>query len=146
VAALAEVKSTKPLSESQLRDYEREQPIYEPDDEAPANEGMPEHADSGYVFNAHALTPFAGYLSGTGNRIYIADFTTIQTYSGSIGDFQAARVAGMSPVGRRLLRIRLALFWGRAEDEDRKWLIEHDVPVGETPPLRIDETPPALSE
>ncbi|SRR6266498_495848 len=137
VAALAEVKRTKPLSESELRDYEREQPVYESDDAAPADEGVLEDTDSGYVFNAHALTPFDEYLPRRGGHIYIADFTTIQTYSGNIADFQEARVAAMSPVGRRLLRIRLALFWGRAEDEDKQWLIEHDIPVGETPPVRL---------
>lgn len=134
VAALAEVRSTKPLSESELRGFEREQPVYEREDSTPADAGVLEDTDSGYVFNAHALAPFGDYLRRNGGRIYVADFITIQTYSGDIADFQEARVAAMSPVGRRLLRVRLALFWGRAEDEDEKWLIEHDVPVGETSP------------
>lgn len=146
VAALAEVRGTKPLSESELRDYEREEPVYEPEDATPANEGVLEDTDSGYVFNAHALAPFDEYLPRNGGRIYIADFITIQTYSGNIGDFQAARVAAMSPIGRRLLRIRLALFWGRAEAEDEQWLIEHGVPAGETPPVPAGETPPVPPE
>jgi hypothetical protein len=142
VAALAEVRSTKPLSESELRDYEREEPVYEPDDATPADDGSLEDTDSGYVFNAHALGPFEEYFPRVGGRIYIADFVTTQTYSGDIRDFQEARVAAMSPAGRRLLRIRLALFWGRAEDEDEQWLIEHDVPVGMTAPVPAGETPP----
>jgi hypothetical protein len=132
VAAVAEVKSTKPLSELELRDYEREEPVYESENAALAEEAL-ENTDSGYVFNAHALAPFEGYLGRADGRLYVADFTTIQTYSGSIEDFQEARVAAMTPVGRRLLRIRLALFWGRVEDEDRQWLTEHDIPVRETP-------------
>jgi hypothetical protein len=142
VAALAEVKSTKPLSDSELRDYEREQPVYESDDTVLANERAPEDIDSGYVFNSHALAPFGEYFPRARGRIYVADFTTIQSYSGDIRDFQEARVASMSPVGRRLLRIRLALFWGRAEAEDEHWLNEHGIPVGETPPVPAAETPP----
>lgn len=142
VAALAEVRSTKGLSGSELRDYEREEPVYELDDAAPADEDLFEDTGSGYVFNAHALAPFEGYFPRVGGRIHVADFVTIQTYSGDIRDFQEARVTAMSPAGRRLLRIRLALFWGRAEAEDEQWLIQHDVPVGMTPPVPESVIPP----
>lgn len=139
VAALAEVKSTKPLSDQELSDYEREEPIYEPENEAQTDEAVPENLNSGYVFNAHALAPFGQYLMRTGRRVYIADFTTIQTYSGTIKDFQEARVAAMDPIGRRSLRIRLALFWGRVEDEDEQWLTERGIPVGARPPIEVME-------
>lgn len=140
VAALAEVKSSKPLSAEELDDYEREEPVYSAEDDEINGEGTA-NPRSGYVFNAHALAPFGQYLERVGGRIYIADLTTIQTYAGNISDFQEARVAAMSPVGRRSLRIRLALFWGRAEAEDEQWLIEHGIPVGEWQPAPAQAVP-----
>ena len=134
VAALAEVRSTKPLSESELRGFEREQPVYEREDSTPADAGVLEDTDSGYVFNAHALAPFGDYLRRNGGRIYVADFITIQTYSGRHSRFSR------SPCGRdesgwpTFASCPTRALWGRAEDEDEKWLIEHDVPVGETSP------------
>jgi len=32
----------------------------------------------------------------------------------------------MDPSARRDLRVRLSAFWGRAEAEDREWLLAHD--------------------
>jgi hypothetical protein len=137
VAALAEVKSTKPLSDQELSDYEREEPEIEANTET--DEEGQNNPRPGYVFNAHPLAPFDQYLGRAGGRIYIADLTTIQTYSGTIKDFQEARVAAMDPIGRRALRIRLALFWGRVEAEDEQWLTERGIPVGERPPAPAEE-------
>ncbi|WP_238015994.1 hypothetical protein KZZ52_00445 [Dactylosporangium sp. AC04546] len=99
-----------------------------------------------YVFTAHALAPFGSYLGREKGRIHVADLTTIQSYSGKIEEFQAYRVAGMTPEGRRMLRIRLAAFWGRVETEDEKWLTASGLPVGVTPreqtPTRPDPVAP----
>ncbi|HUY47393.1 MAG TPA: hypothetical protein VMV92_16950 [Streptosporangiaceae bacterium] len=116
VAALAPVRSTRSLNAEQLSEYEREEPSVDP--------------DVRYVYNAHALVPFSGYLTRTDGRIFVADLTSIQSYSGTISDFQESRVAMMTPAGRRLLRIRLALFWGRVEQEDELWFEERGLPSG----------------
>lgn len=136
VVALAEVKSTQRLSSYELEDYEREEPFVAPEGGTGQNaEETHANPSPGYVFNAHALTSFGEYLPRLNGRTYIADFTTIQTYSGSIEDFQVNRVAAMTPIGRRALRIRLSLFWGRPEAEDENFLMKQGVPVGITPPV-----------
>jgi hypothetical protein len=124
VAALAVVRSTRSLSAAELREYELEEPSGDP--------------DLNYVFNLHALMPFQGHLLRQDGRIYVADLTSTQSYSGAISDFQKARVAAMSPAGRRLLRIRLALFWGRVEREDEQWFEENGLPAGQSAPIAED--------
>lgn len=130
VAALAPVRSTRPLNEEQLSEYEREEPSVDP--------------DVRYVYNAHALTPFGDYLERTGRRIFVADLTQIQSYSGEISEFQESRVAVMTPAGRRLLRIRLALFWGRVEQEDEVWFDERGLPSGPSQPRSEAESSQVL--
>lgn len=132
VAALAEVKRTPRLSVRELEDYEREEPLVVPEG---AGGDTLANTDFGYVFNAHVLAPFGEYLPRVDGRAYMADLSTIQTYSGRIQDFQESRVAAMTPVGRRALRIRLSLFWGRVEAEDENFLAEHGIPAGLTPPV-----------
>jgi hypothetical protein len=117
VTALAVVRSTKRLSASELEGYEREEP----------SEGL------AYTFNQHALAPFDGHLGRVDGRISVADFGSIQTYSGAIEQLQAYRVAGMTPAGRRVLRIRLAAYWGRPEAEDAKALASEGIPPGSIP-------------
>jgi len=131
VAALAEVKRTQRLSPHELEAYEREEPSVV--SERDVDEKSLPYTDSGYVFNAHALMPYGEYLPRIDGRTYVADLTTIQTYSGRIEDFQEARVAAMTPIGRRTLRIRLALFWGRAEAGDEEFLTQQGISVGMTP-------------
>lgn len=116
VAALARVRSTKPLTADQIRDLERELPSDDP--------------EVGYAFAEHALKPTGEHLERKDGRVWIADFASIQTYSGSIADFQASRVAAMSPEGRRALRVRLGAFWARAEAEDEQHLEERGMSVG----------------
>jgi hypothetical protein len=118
VAALAVVRSTQSLTPEQLSEYEREEPSSDP--------------ESRYAYNAHALSPFKEHLLREKRRIFIADLTSIQSYSGAISDFQKSRVAAMTPAGRRLLRIRLSYFWGRPEGEDELWFEEHGLPAGES--------------
>jgi hypothetical protein len=116
VAALARVRTTKPLTADQIRDLERELPSDDP--------------EVGYAFAEHALKPTGEHLERKDGKVWIADFASIQTYSGSIADFQASRVAAMSPEGRRALRVRLGAFWARAEAEDEQHLEERGMSVG----------------
>jgi hypothetical protein len=118
VAALARVRSTMPLSEDQIRDLEREFPTDDP--------------EVSYAFAEHALKPVGEHLERKGDKVWVADFASIQTYSGSITDFQASRVAAMSPEGRVALRVRLAAFWGRAEADDKEHLRKHGKSAGLT--------------
>lgn len=88
------------------------------------------NADVKYSFASHPLKPISGVLNESIGIAHVADFLTIQTYSGALEDLQARRVASMTPEGRRLLRIRLSLFWGRAEREDEEYLLSQGLPVG----------------
>lgn len=116
VAALARVRNTRPLSDSELCDLEREVPTDDP--------------EIAYAYTEHALKPVGKHLHRTQDKVWVADFTSIQTYSGSIADFQSSRVAAMSPEGRRALRIRLGAFWARAEAEDKGILEQHGLSAG----------------
>ena len=116
VAALARVRNTQPLTESQVLDFEREIPTDDPEE--------------GYAYTEHALKPVGEHLKRTQSKIWVADFTSIQSYSGSIADFRSSRVAAMSPEGRAALRIRLGAFWARAEAEDERILKERGMSPG----------------
>jgi hypothetical protein len=116
VAALARVRPTQPLTDGQIRDFERELPSDDP--------------EVSYSFTEHALKPVGEHLERKAGKIWVADFASIQTYSGSIADFQASRIAAMSPEGRRALRVRLGAFWSRAEAEDELHLKERGMSVG----------------
>lgn len=120
VVALAEIKSSARLRDWELRAYEMAEPSHS-DEEAK------------YVYNAHTLEPFEELLTREGGRVFIADLTTIQSYSGTVEEFQRHRAAAMTPSGRRLLRIRLAHFWGRVEREDEGWFARNGLPAGEKP-------------
>jgi hypothetical protein len=50
--------------------------------------------------NHHRVDPVAGKFEPTNNRLFVADPTLIQTYQGKFGDFQRARIAGMTQPGR----------------------------------------------
>jgi hypothetical protein len=130
VIALAEVKSTHPLKDWELRAYEMAEPSHSDE-------------DTKYVFTAHTLEPFEEFLLRQDGRVFVADLTTIQSYSGAIENFQRYRVRTMTPGGRRLLRIRLAYFWGRVEREDEDWFIQHELPAGETP-IEVAEEEPVI--
>lgn len=116
VVALGKVRNTAPLRLDQMQAYEREVPTDDP--------------EATFAFNEHPLQPVGGYLQRSQNQIYVADFTSIQSYSGRIEQFQASRVAAMSPEGRRGLRIRLAAFWSRVEGEDEELLTERGISPG----------------
>lgn len=116
VAALARVRPTRPRTADEARDLDREFPSDDP--------------EVSYSFVEHALKPVGGRLERDGGLIWVADFTSIQTYSGSITDFQESRVAAMSPEGRRALRVRLGAFWARVEADDERHLKERGMSTG----------------
>jgi hypothetical protein len=116
VAALARVRTTRPLSDDEIRELERELPSDDP--------------EVAYAFSEHALKPVGEHLERRDGKVWVADFASIQTYSGTITDFQASRVAAMSPEGRAALRVRLAAFWGRAEADDEQHLKAHGMSAG----------------
>lgn len=130
VAALARVRTTKPLTPDEIRDLERELPSDDP--------------EVSYAFSEHALKPVEEHLERKDRKIWVADFASIQTYSGSITDFQASRVAAMSPEGRAALRVRLGAFWARAEAEDEQHLKERGMPLGFTLEL-VPAAPPTAA-
>jgi hypothetical protein len=106
VYALAPIRSTPPLASELRKAYETDAP----------------RTGAAYVYVAHALAPLERYLENRDGRINVASFLEVQSYSGDDQGLRVARVATMTPEGRRLLRIRLAFFWGRPEDEDEKAL------------------------
>ncbi|NMO50919.1 hypothetical protein HH310_06900 [Actinoplanes sp. TBRC 11911] len=83
-----------------------------------------------YSFNSHPLAALPGHLEENEYSVHAADFTTIQTYASRVTELQDKRVAGMTPSGRRLLRIRLQFFWGRVEAEDLAWFESQGLPPG----------------
>lgn len=119
VVALAPVENTGRLADESLAAHLNNEPI----------------GGAGYVYTAQMLPPINGHLAvSNGLSPKAANFRKIQTYSGEISILQRSRVAAMSPAGRRILRIRLGLFWGRAEAEDEKWLEQNGLPSGLRPP------------
>jgi hypothetical protein len=117
VVALAPIKSTPPMSPE-------ERAVYREADFSLIG------AEDRYVFNAHILDPIEKVLEEQGGRAKIADFTQIVTCTGDDSDLRAGRTAQMSPAGRRLLRMRLSVFWGRVEAEDLAWFKEEGLPPG----------------
>jgi len=114
VYALASIRSTPPLTSEGKQVYET---------------GTPQ-AGAAYVYAAHALAPLERYLENRDGRLNVASFLEIQSYTGDDQELRAARVASMTPEGRRLLRIRLAFFWGRPEAEDEKALAAAGLSAG----------------
>jgi hypothetical protein len=112
VVALAPIRSTPPLK---------------PDEKTAYHKDEPDSGISGYVIAHHRIDGVAD-LQPKDGRLQIADLTLIQTYQGKVADFQRARRAAMTPAGRRLLRIRLGLFWARVEQEDLKWFEAQSLP------------------
>jgi hypothetical protein len=115
--ALAPIRSTPQLTESQRLTYAEADPSAITEDQK-------------YVVNAHYLEPIPKILEAQGDRSKIADLTQIISYTGDDTELRTGRVARMSPAGRRLLRMRLAEFWGRVEAEDLAWFEKNGLPPG----------------
>lgn len=117
VAALAPIEATGKL----------------PDDRIAAHKALEPGSGVGYVIAAHYVPPVRDHLNYNGPGVMVANFRRIQTFSGDLQSLQDSRVAMMTPEGRRILRIRLGLFWSRPEAEDQKWFDQEGLPSGLAP-------------
>lgn len=118
IVAIAPVRPTKALAGAELIPYQTERP--------PLNEGDPP-----YVYAVHPIVPHEGHPEPPrSGGLLVADFLKIQTFSGDISELQHARIARMTPESRRALRIRIAAFWGRPEDEDENILKDLGIAPG----------------
>lgn len=88
-------------------------------------------ADGGaFLARLLLLEPVAG-LDAKDHHLKVADLTKIVTFTGGEHAWlQARRIARMSAVGRRRLRIRLAAFWTRVEADDEEELLALGLPLG----------------
>jgi len=114
--ALAPVRSTPPLKPDEFAAYEAEEPSGGDESE--------------FAYGSFHLAPLAGIVEHPPNRLRVADLPNVQSFEGDRTDFRRARVAAMSPEGRRLLRLKLSYFWGRVEAEDLAWFEENGLPAG----------------
>lgn len=84
----------------------------------------------GYVYDILFLEQFGEVLTERSDLVWIADLTQSTAFSGDQNELKKVRVAKMTPEARRLLRIKLAYFWGRATEEDRVALAAIGLPDG----------------
>jgi hypothetical protein len=76
------------------------------------------NAEVGYSYSQFGLANLAGVIASRNNQAMYAALDEIQTYLAAREQFKSCVIARMTAAGRRLLRIKLALFFGRAEAED----------------------------
>jgi hypothetical protein len=88
---------------------------------------------SGYDVAHFRLLSLENVLDDIDPGFHVADLTRILSFSGGCANLIALRRGRLTPLGRRLLRIKLALFWGRAEQGDAEALEAQGVPPGLTP-------------
>jgi len=82
------------------------------------------------VFNHHLLDSLPGVLDEPGGRKRVIDLRLMLAVGGDRAELRGARVAAMTPAGRRLLRLRLMGFFGRTEPEDKAWFDENGLADG----------------
>jgi len=97
--------------------------------EQPPSEGE----EGGYIFDKFRLEPLAGLIEGDANSFRVADLGPIMSFQGERQRLTRYRRARMTPEGRRLLRIKLSFYFGRAEDGDAEYLQGRGIPVGARP-------------
>lgn len=79
-------------------------------------------------FRLEPVEPALGVLAPSVH--HAAHLTRIISFTGGCDSLTSSRVARLDPLGRRLLRIKLSLFWGRPEQEDQEYLEAHGMPLG----------------
>ena len=119
--AVAPIRSTQRLSPEEIADQSEADPTARPE-------------GANYMVNAHYLEPAPPTLPDLSPKAHVADLSRIVSMRRQRGSLEARRVAAMSPQGRRLLRMRLAAFFGRPETEDLEWFIEQGLPPGPAHP------------
>lgn len=113
--ALAPIKSTHSLSDSDRDALFAERP----------------NEESGYTFSQFGLNLLEGIvLPLAQDRQSCAALDEVATFLGARASFQSHVVARMTPAGRRLLRVKLSLFFGRAEAEDATRLAADGIAEG----------------
>lgn len=106
--AVAPVRQTGPLTPDQLQAYAYAEP-----GEIPAD------AEVSFPFSTMPLDPVVGTLDALpDNRRWIVEFEDAVTFINSKDFFRGHRVAQMTVLARRNLRVRLTWFWGRAVAAD----------------------------
>ena len=101
--AVAPVKSTRPLPANQRAALYAESP----------------NEETGYSYSQFGLSPLEGLIEPrVDNQAMYAALDEIQTYLDASEHFGSCVIARMTPAGRRLLRMKLSLFFGRAEADD----------------------------
>jgi hypothetical protein len=114
--ALAPIVATRPQDERELTALRAEFP--------PRN-GVEGH----YVYDLFMVLPFEDAVPGIAGHERVADLKQVAPIAPK-DDLQDLRVARMRPESKRLLRIKLAAFFGRASDEDVSELAELGLPPG----------------
>ena len=115
--SLALIRSTGPLNEALREGLQAEQPP------SPGEEG-------GFVFDQFRLDPLDHLVEEPDYRYTVADLGQIISFGGQREDLNPYRQARMTPEGRRLLRIKLTYYFGRAENDDANHLEERGIPIG----------------
>lgn len=94
----------------------------------------------GYDLARFRLEPIDGVLPTLpAPSQQVAELTRIISFTGGCASLTNMRAARLSPEGRRILRIKLALFWGRPEKEDAAYLEANGIPLGQRPPSPSNE-------
>lgn len=89
-----------------------------------------------YTYDLFRLAPVEGTLPETDARTeWVVDFGRIVSFTGKCEVLREQRRARLNPETRRLLRIKLALFWARPEREDAEALAALGLPAGLMPIL-----------
>ncbi len=114
--ALAPIQSTAPLAAEDKPAYFDE----------PSEDGV-------YVVRVHALDEIDGVIGHDGDRLKVANLERIMSLRMDVEHAKSLRIASMTPEGRRLLRIRLGMFWARAEPSDVEKLKSLGLPPGPHP-------------
>ncbi len=99
------------------------------EDERPAYFGEPTEGGK-YVIKVHALEELEDVITYSDHRLRAADLERIMSVRLEVSEAKSLRVAAMTPEGRRLLRIRLGLFWARPEESDVVELASRGLPPG----------------
>lgn len=121
---VAPVRPEGGLKEGQAAALTREEPPHVGD----------EDPEAGYVYDAFHVEGIDGILDAPPRTLLIADLKMVIAFGGDLNNLKANRRAKMTAAGRRLLRIKLAAFWGRATEEDAADLRAQGLPVGLSPP------------
>jgi hypothetical protein len=107
VVELAEVQGTRDIDPSE--DFYR----------GMMNTSWPPETGTPIVYDGFPLVSIPGVLEPkTHQAIRYASFLSTASFEGDISWLRTARLARMTPEARRDLRVRLSLYWGRAEPED----------------------------